>query len=160
MIKKLLEALGVNVFIKTDNDIFKVQNTEETYRYAGLERCIKYLNEQSKEKIKQLLGWDNLNKERFRFDGENAKIKIIEEKISDIANIMRENNILISIHNDGFEKDFLDYIEYPQDKYKEAFEYLKKAKLKNLHEFICENDIDISINDNNKNSILLGFMNE
>ena len=106
------------------------------------------------------MGWDNLNKERFRFDGENAKIKIIEEKIPDIANIMCENNILISIHNDGFEKDFLDYIEYQQDKYKETFEYLKKAKLKNLHEFICENDIDISINDNNKNSILLGFMNE
>lgn len=160
MVKELLEALGVNVFIKTDNDIFKVQNTEETYRYAGLERCIKYLKAQSKEKVKQLLGWDDLNKERFRFDGENTKIKIIEEKITDIINIMRENNILISNHNDGFEKDFLDYIEYPQEKYKEAFEYLKKAKLKNLHEFICENKIDISINDINKNSILLGFMNE
>lgn len=160
MIKKLLEALGVNVFIKTDNDIFKVQNTDETYRYAGLERCIKYLKTQSKEKLKQVLGWDDLNKEKFRFDGENTKIKIIEDKITDIVNIMREDNILISNHNDGFEKDFLDYIEYPQEKYKEAFEYLKKAKLKNLHEFISENNIDISINDNNKDSILLGFMNE
>lgn len=160
MIKKLLEALGVNVFIKTDNDIFKVQNTDETYRYAGLERCIKYLKIQSKEKLKQALGWDDLNKEKFRFNGENTKIKIIEDKITDIVNIMREDNILISNHNDGFEKDFLDYIEYPQEKYKEAFEYLKKAKLKNLHEFICENNIDISINDNNKDSILLGFMNE
>lgn len=160
MIKKLLEALGVNVFIKTDNDIFKVQNTDETYRYAGLERCIKYLKTQSKEKLKQVLGWDDLNKEKFRFDGENTKIKIIEDKMTDIVNIMREDNILISNHNDGFEKDFLDYIEYPQEKYKEAFEYLKKAKLKNLHEFISENNIDISINDNNKDSILLGFMNE
>lgn len=160
MIKKLLEALGVNVFIKTDNDIFKVQNTDETYRYAGLERCIKYLKTQSKEKLKQVLGWDDLNKEKFRFDGENTKIKIIEDKITDIVNIMREDNILISNHNDGFEKDFLDYIEYPQEKYKEAFEYLKKAKLKNLHEFISENNIDISINDNNKDSILLGFINE
>lgn len=160
MIKKLLEALGVNVFIKTDNDIFKVQNTDETYRYAGLERCIKYLKTQSKEKLKQVLGWDDLNKEKFRFDGENTKIKRIEDKITDIVNIMREDNILISNHNDGFEKDFLDYIEYPQEKYKEAFEYLKKAKLKNLHEFISENNIDISINDNNKDSILLGFMNE
>jgi predicted ATP-dependent endonuclease of OLD family len=51
MIKKLLEALGVNVFIKTDNDIFKVQNTDETYRYAGLERCIKYLKTQSRSQI-------------------------------------------------------------------------------------------------------------
>ena len=129
MIKKLLEALGVNVFIKTDNDIFKVQNTDETYRYAGLERCIKYLKTQSKEKLKQVLGWDDLNKEKFRFDGENTKIKIIEDKMTDIVNIMREDNILISNHNDGFEKDFLDYIEYPQEKYKVAFEYLKKAKL-------------------------------
>lgn len=159
MIKKLLEALGVNIFIKTDNDIFKVQNTKETYRYAGLERCIKYLNDESKEKIKLLLGWDDFNKERFRFDGENTKIKEIEEKITNIANIMYEDKILISAHNDGFEKDFLDYIDYSQEKYQEAFEYLKKAKLKNLHEFIYENEIDISINDKNRKSILVEFMN-
>ena len=38
-IKELLEKLGINVYIKTDNDIFKVPKIEE-YRYAGLERCI------------------------------------------------------------------------------------------------------------------------
>lgn len=159
-IKNLLESLGVKVFIKTDNDIFKVQNTENIYRYAGLERCIKYIKEETKNKLKELLEWENFDKEKFRFEGENTKITSIESKVDKISAILFNDNILFSTHNDGFEKDFLDYIDYDKTKYDEAFKFLKKAKLKNLHEFICENTIDIRINETNKNSILVRFINE
>ena len=37
--------------------------------------------------------------------------------------------------------------------------YLKSAKLKNLHEYINENNKDITIKETNKDSILLGFVN-
>lgn len=159
-IKNLLNSLGVNVIIKTDNDIFKVQNTENTYRYAGLERCIKYINQESKDELKKILKWKNLEKENFRFEGNEEKIDSIEENIEKISQILFNNGILFSTHNDGFEKDFLDYINYSQELYQEAFDFLKQAKLKNLHEFICENNIDIKINQTNKKSILVRFVNE
>ena len=159
-IKKLLEALGVKVFIKTDNDIFKVQNSKNTFRYAGIERCIKYLNDVDKQKIKKILNWEDFRKDRFRYEGDNKKIKVIEDNIEEIADIMYNSKILMSVHNDGFEKDFLDYINYPLENYDEAFKYLKQAKLKNLYDFITENTIDISINENNKNSVLVRFMND
>ena len=159
-IKNLLNLLGVNVIIKTDNDIFKVQNTENTYRYAGLERCIKYINQESKDELKKLLKWENFEKENFRFEGKEEKIDSIEENIEKISQILFNNGILFSTHNEGFEKDFLDYINYSQEIYQEAFDFLKQAKLKNLHEFICENNIDIKINQTNKESILVRFVNE
>lgn len=160
MVKKLLTSLGVNVIIKTDNDIFQVQNHKNIYRYAGFERCIKYISQDSRIKLKSLLNWKDFNKDRFRFEGEDAKIDNIEKNIIEISNILYESGVLFSIHNDGFEKDFLDYINYEQEKYMDAFKFLKKAKLKNLHEFICENAIDIRINETNKNSILVRFINE
>lgn len=160
MVKKMLTSLGVKVFIKTDNDIFQVQNHENTYRYAGFERCIKYISEDSKTKLKKLLNWEDFNKDRFRFEGEETRIENIDNNIIEISNILYESGILFAIHNDGFEKDFLDYINYEQDKYEKAFKFLKKAKLKNLHEFISENTIDIRINELNQKSILVRFMNE
>ena len=39
-------------------------------------------------------------------------------------------------------------------------EYLKKAKLKNLHNYIIDGNISFEINDGNKSSILLRFMDE
>lgn len=160
MVKKMLTSLGVKVFIKTDNDIFQVQNNENIYRYAGFERCIKYISEDSKTKLKKLLNWEDFNKDRFRFEGEETRIENIDNNIIEISNILYESGVLFSIHNDGFEKDFLDYINYEQDKYENAFRFLKKAKLKNLHEFISENTIDIRINESNQKSILVRFMNE
>ena len=70
-----------------------------------------------------------------------------------------KNNILLSKHHDGFEKDFLDYILIEEPQYTLDFKYLKSAKLKNLHEYIMDSDVDITINNQNKKSILLGFVN-
>lgn len=156
-IKKLLETLGIKVFIKTDNDIFKVPNSEKTFRYAGIERALEYVEDETRLSLQTLLNFDNLNKKRFRFEGETTKIQIIEEKMSDICNIFKNNNILISKHNKGFEKDFLDYINYDDKQQNEIITYLNKAKLRNLHEFINENNIDISITDKNRNSVLVSF---
>lgn len=77
--------------------------------------------------------------------------------MKDICNKLREYNIYLQEHHDGFEKDFLDYIGLSGNEYDEAFKNLKKSKLINLHEFITENDIDISLNKENRNSILVSF---
>lgn len=155
-IKELLEKLGITVHIKTDNDIFKVPRKEE-YHYAGLERCIQFLSEDGKEKLKNLL---KVEKFEFRFKDKNNKLDIIENNILDICKILKENNIIFSHHNDGFERDFVEYISLNKNNSitTEAIAFLKEAKLKNLHYFIDEYNIDISINDNNKNSVLVGFL--
>ena len=155
-IKELLEKLGINVFIKTDNDIFKVPRREE-YRYAGLERCIQFLNDDAKEKLKKLLNVEELE---FRFTNIEKKLDVVENNIEDICNLLRENRIIFSHHNDGFEKDFIEYIKLNSNNTvtDEAIDFLKQAKLKNLHYFINEYNIDIKVNENNRNSVLLGFL--
>ena len=155
-IKELLEKLGINVFIKTDNDIFKVPKREE-YRYAGLERCIQFLNDDAKEKLKKLLNVEELE---FRFTNIEKKLYVVENNIEDICNLLRENRIIFSHHNDGFEKDFIEYIKLNSNNTvtDEAIDFLKQAKLKNLHYFINEYNIDIKVNENNRNSVLVGFL--
>lgn len=155
-IKELLEKLGINVYIKTDNDIFKVKNSEQ-FRYAGLERCIGYLSDIAKDELKKLL---NTNSLQFRFCDKDIKIPIVEEKIDDICDILFRNKILFSKHNEGFEKDFVDYISLNQENKitEDVIDYLKLAKLKNLHSFINEYNIDINVYDFNKNSILVSFL--
>lgn len=155
-IKELLEKLGINVYIKTDNDIFKVKNSN-LFRYAGLERCIGYLSDIAKDELKKLL---NTNSLQFRFCDKDIKIPIVEEKIDDICDILFRNKILFSKHNEGFEKDFVDYISLNQENKmtEDVIDYLKLAKLKNLHSFINEYNIDINVYDFNKNSILVSFL--
>ena len=157
-IKMLLEKLGIKVYIKTDNDIFKVPHAAE-YRYAGLERCIEYLSKEAKENLKKILDIKEL---KFRFKNKDTKLQNVEGKIEAISSLLLKNNILFSKHNEGFEKDFIDYIRANpnNDITDDAISYLKQAKLKNLHSFINDYDIDIKICKSNEDSILVSFLYE
>lgn len=158
-IRELLQSLGIKVYIKTDNDIFKTKAKEDKWLYAGITRCIKFLDEISKEELKKILSFDNLEIENFEYNNEINRIPIIDKKIDEICELFKKNKILFSNHNLGFEKDFLDYIDYQEPDYDDVLNNLKNAKLMNLHSFISDNNIDICINDNNKESIIFGFMN-
>ena len=154
--KELLEALGITVYIKTDNDIFKKSNGK--YFYAGITRSLKYLNKDSKEKLQQLLNFDLSDLNNFECDEGKTEIYEIEEHMKEICEIFKSSRIIFSNHHKGFEKDFLDYINYTKEDYDEIIDNLKSAKLINLHDFINNNEVDISIAKNDKNSILLGFI--
>lgn len=158
--KQLLESLGIKVYIKTDNDVTKVKNSEK-YRYTGLKRVYKYLNTESKEKFLKIISVDNEEAllDALTCDDNEMVIELLEEKMDDLIDLCIKNNILLSKHHDGFEKDFLDYILIEEPQYTLDFKYLKSAKLKNLHEYIMDSDVDITINNQNKKSILLGFVN-
>ena len=158
-IRELLQSLGIKVYIKTDNDIFKTKAKEDKWLYAGISRCIKFLDESSKEELKKILSFDNLEIENFEYNNEKNRIPIIDKKIDEICELFKKNKILFSNHNLGFEKDFLDYIDYQEPDYDDVLNNLKNAKLMNLHSFISDNNINICINDNNKESIIFGFMN-
>lgn len=158
-IKELLEALGIKVYIKTDNDIFRVPFNNGSYYYAGITRCISYLGEEGREKVKKILEIEDLsNSKNFQFTNKSEKLELIENNIDKLCGVFKENRILLSKHNLGFEKDFLDYIQYNKENYDDIIKYLKDAKLTNLHKFIVANNIDIKINEANKTSILLGFV--
>lgn len=157
-IKKLLEKLGIKVYIKTDNDIFKVPRIDE-YRYAGLERCIEYISSEAQEELKKLLGIEKLE---FRFKDRETKIQSVEDKMDDICKLLHKNNILFSKHNDGFEQDLIDYLNMnPKNNISdEAISFLKQAKLTNLHTFINEYNVDIKICSSNMKSVLVCFLYE
>ena len=158
--KELLNALGIKVYIKTDNDITKVKNSNK-YRYTGLKRAYKYLSNVNKNKILTILSITNEEEllDKLTCDEGVLEIPLIEQKMLEIQEICKLDNVLLSEHHEGFEKDFLDYLSVPEENYIEEMKYLKSAKLKNLHEYINENNKDITIKETNKDSILLGFVN-
>ena len=88
----------------------------------------------------------------------NVDFSLIEEKMTEITSLFKEYGVLLSCHHDGFEKDFLEFIGQADNV--EDFNYLKEAKLKNLHKYIVDNKVELAINEDNKNCILVGFMNE
>ncbi len=156
--RELLKSLGIDIYIKTDNDIFKTKAKNKKWLYAGISRCIKYLDIDSQEELKKMLSFENLETKKFQFGNRQNRIPVIEEKMDEICKLFKKNKILLSNHDCGFEKDFLDYINYQEDDYVDVMTNLKNAKLMNLHTFITDKNIDICINENNKDSILLGFI--
>ena len=151
--KKILNKLGIKVLIKTDNDIFPKQR-----RYAGIDRVLNCLDESGKERLCKILNINELTKEIFKYEENETCNSLIEEKMTEITSLFKEYGVLLSCHHGGFEKDFLEFIGQADNV--EDFNYLKEAKLKNLHKYIVDNKVELTINEDNKNSILVGFMNE
>ena len=104
-----------------------------------------------------VLNFSDLKTKNFWFHNDK-RLEIIENNLSNILEIFKRNNIYLQMHNNGFEKDFLDFIGYSKRDYDEVINYLKEAKLINLHLFINEEDIKLLIDDNNKNNILVSFL--
>lgn len=155
--KQLLEGLGIKVYIKTDNDIFSVRKHKDMKYYAGLTRAIGYVSDESKKELMSLLNFDDLQTKNFWFQNDK-RIEIIEKNLSNILEIFKNNNIYLQPHNAGFEKDFLDFIGYCKNDYNEAINYLKEAKLINLHLFISDEKIRLLVDENNKSNILVSFL--
>lgn len=156
--KALLGKIGVSVIIKTDNDIFKVPRIEKK-RYAGFDRTVGCLDKKSLEDLCKLLDIKKITKETFRFDSSLENNELIEQKMNDLQSIFIRNGVYISSRHDGFEGDFQEFIG--KDKLTdEDVRYLQEAKLKNLHSFVQDNNIEIKITEENKSSILVRFMND
>ncbi|WP_159633318.1 ATP-dependent nuclease [Erysipelothrix anatis] len=154
--KELLNKLGVSVFIKTDNDIFKVPKIDKK-RYAGYDRTLGCLTDKGINELSILFNNAPINKDTFRFDKNKEVDPFIESKIEEINDIFAKSGVFISSDHDGFEHDFLNFIgEDTIDN--EDLEYLKQAKLKNLHKYVQENNITLNINEANKKSTLVRFI--
>ncbi len=149
-VKKMLEGLGIKVLVKTDNDIY----INRKY-FAGYARAYNFLDENVKKEFKNIIGLQPSNEVDFHFV--SIRKSIIEVNSSRIIELMNHNGIILSKHHDGFERDFVDFIGIKDNK-KDTINYLKEAKLKNLHQYIVQHDIKLEINKRNKKSPLIRFM--
>ena len=155
--KELLTYLGIKVYIKTDNDIFLTSNSKNN-QYAGILRCINFLTEKEQNEFYEKV---NLKKDDFIFNKELATNEIVENKMDDICAFFYNKNIFLSKHKDGFEGDFIEFLELNGSEINDdTINYLKKAKLKNLHRFITEGNYKIDLNEKTKKSILVSFLYE
>lgn len=155
--KSLLEKLGIAVFIKTDNDIFLTPSRDKK-RYAGIIRCLDILSDEENNLFYEATG---LKRDDFFFDVSNENNSIVEEKMDIICDFFYKKRILFSKHTNGFEGDFIDFLRLNENNIdEEVINYLKKAKLKNLHFFIQDHKLNISLNDKTKKSILVSFIYE
>ncbi len=156
--KKFLECLGVNVLIKTDNDIACVPHHKELKRYIGLSRVMKYISDDTKSQIKKLLNKDKIDNDIFTFPSNENNISFIEDKMDEIINLLLEENVILSRHHNGFEQDLKEYIG---NEITECdIEELNKSKLINLHKLIERKKIDIRISDSNNRNPLVRFIHE
>ncbi len=166
-IKNMLENLGINVIIKTDNDIYKVSR-KQLKQYAGIKRVLECLPEDKKQKIKTILGKQDYHeelKELFNFSIEKNVDQNIEENMKQILAIFKENSVIISENHDGFEGDFYDFIincNFDESIVSKTdfIKISKDAKLKNLHSFIVKNGIKLKINNENITNSLVNFIEE
>lgn len=156
--KELLERLGIKVFIKTDNDVFHTQDYKNK-KYAGILRCLSYV---SSDDANNLFNKTKLNKNDLIFDSALELNQVVEDKMNEICEFFKQKGILLSKHKLGFEKDLTEFLQLCGNTIEEdkIVKYLKQAKLKNLHEFINEEDYKIVINEESKKSILINFIYE
>lgn len=145
---KILNKLGINTKIKTDNDIFKVPK-KTMRRYAGIGRVISLLDDDGILKLNSIISKYNLNYKELSFSGQGITSF---EDLNKISLLFLEYGVIISPHHDGFERDFSDFLNLPIDQSNELIDYLKGAKLKNLSEYISKNLPSMKVNSRNDSS--------
>ncbi len=143
----VFKELGIKVLIKTDNDLIKARGTDE-FNFSGLNRGLKYLDDQSKEEIKRI-EFENLEFENnIKIKTKNSKNTAIDdiyiEDIKKIINILNKNGIYLSIHSDGFEKDLKELFNDFGYRNIIDIESLKKAKAENLY-YCLKNEVNLEL---------------
>ena len=143
---KVLNAMGIEWALRTDNDIMKVPKKEE-YRYAGIERALACLeecciiNEKDKdtiEKNKKLLrGFDNTED----IPEENRKaaewlMDFLDDYDIQLADVDLETDMLSSSLRDSLKKY---YDEDGEMSDMEIIEEMKKHKALNMYHFLQKN---------------------
>lgn len=127
-------------------------------KYSGIIRCLNYLSGENKNNILTKLG---LSEDDFEFDSSLKLVDKIENLMKDICEELYHFDIILSQHHDGFEGDFIQYLKLNgNDVDEELINFLKKAKLKNLHNFINEVECNLQISQYARKSILVRFLYE
>ena len=114
---KILNSLGIEWVLRTDNDIFKIPKKEE-YRFAGIQRCISlcrdYFQKDEttdnllKENEGNLKGFDNPNPAEANIKSASIIIKDLERYKIYLSNKDLENDLFNTDIKEDLEKHFSD----------------------------------------------------
>lgn len=129
---KVLTELGINVIVKTDNDLKKVKSKNEC-NLLGINRCRRLINKEEKRNI------NNIDASRYEKDTKyviELKNKVFKKYPLTIK-MLKENNIFIS--RVDLENDLYEVIPGPMNNLakknnskKSGVDYLQSAKLINM----------------------------
>ncbi len=130
---EILTGLGIDVLIKTDNDIKK--NSNQTYSAIGYNRCVKLMN------IKYLDLYEKQDSLKLEYD--EFRQHIVDTKSDDIKSF-RENGIFLS--KKDLENDLIQALDLSKESGIELIEWLQEAKWQNMWYFITLNEEEIPKN--------------
>lgn len=140
----VLSALGINVIVKTDNDLKKIKGEECSL--LGINRCLRLIEAKQKENIK------NVDPKRYEDEPDYVvELKTsIFSKLSKTINLLKIKNIYLSkvdLENDLYEviPDIMDNLAIEMNSTKSGVDYLQSAKLINIIELskrITEQEVD------------------
>lgn len=157
--KSILESLGINVHILTDNDFFAVKGNSNIKRFAGLQNALKMLGEEEKVQLNSVFDCE-INNDFFKVELDSDEHRHIVEMMPVLLEAFNVFNIYIHKDDKGFEGAFVDFIGLEEDKKIDAIEKIQKRKLKNLHQYLVDEKIKVAVNDKNKDNILVRFIYE
>ncbi|MFJ7935548.1 ATP-dependent nuclease [Sporosarcina sp. NPDC096371] len=130
----VLTALGINVIIKTDNDLKKVYKKNE-YNLLGINRCQRLI------KRREFPNFDNIDPAKYDKDLSYVieRKEFVFSKIPKTIERLKENNIYLSrvdLENDLYEAipKVMDKLSSDNNSKKSGVDYLQTKKLVNMIE--------------------------
>lgn len=128
---KILKQLGINIIIKTDNDL-KLNEKKKEYNLLGLNRCLRLVN-------KPII--DNVSTDVKTFESERYNIQkdIFNNKYKKTCQALRVKKVYLSqvdLENDLYQAipTVMDSFTKKQNTKKSAVDYMQSAKMINMIE--------------------------
>lgn len=132
----ILKPIGIEVIVKTDNDIRK-KKSAANYECLGLNRIEKLVNICNNYSEEQLKLQINFNKSITKFEPKDIKAELYENNLEELQKAELRDNIYLS--KIDLENDLADIIEDKMKTYLDTenpVDYLQKNKMKNMAELV------------------------
>lgn len=132
----ILKPIGIEVIVKTDNDIRK-KKSAANYECLGLNRIEKLVNICNNYSEEQLKLQINFNKSITKFEPKDIKAELYKNNLEELQKAELRDNIYLS--KIDLENDLADIIEDKMKTYLDTenpVDYLQKNKMKNMAELV------------------------
>jgi putative ATP-dependent endonuclease of OLD family len=143
---KVLNDLGIETIIKTDNDL-KLKESDETVNLLGLNRCLTLIGEEKVDNLQINDIEEYKDDEEYRRD---IKRDVYDDHFEEEIQNLKEYWIYLSridLENDLYEAigEVMDDFASDEDSSKDGIDYLQEAKMKHmigLCKYIDSDDVD------------------
>ena len=140
---KILNALKIDWVLRTDNDVMKIPN-HETYRYAGVERGLDFLNMTGKIDDADKKKIEKLKSKIHGFANKDNIPKEIKREADELRKVLYDYNILLAdidletdLYRSPLQNSLKEY--YGSDNEKDVVKQMKDKKAINMYDYLKEN---------------------